>query len=75
MSFGTFVLIGFASLCIVFLWMVFSNAKKAGGDSVLAKQGKQAGKARRDAQEAERRVDGMSDDDAAHKLRDEWSRD
>jgi len=75
MSFGTFVLIGFASLCIVFLWMVFSNAKQAGGDSVLAKQGKAAGRARRDAKEVERRVDSMSDDDAANKLLDDWSRD
>lgn len=72
---------GFWALIFLLLALVGSalylarSARGAGRDDVLADQGKAAGKARRDAQEAERRVDGMSDNDAADKLRNEWSRD
>lgn len=68
MGFWFLGFLGLAGIGFV-IWLV-RGSRKAGRDSLAAEQGEQAGKARRDAQAAESRVDGMSDDAVRKRLRD-----
>lgn len=71
-----FWFLGFLALAgAAFVVWLTRGSRKAGEDSVLARQSKAKDEARRDAQEAESRVDSMSDSDAIDRLRDNWSRD
>lgn len=70
-----FWFLGFLGLAgAVFIVWLTRGSRKAGEDSVLARQSKDAGKARRNAQEAESRVDGMSDDELRERMRERSKR-